>query len=110
MSMDKSLKSKNTLERHRNVLSRAERIESMTDLGVWEEGASPYGLPKLAHLPKMLVWGERDFCFSPEFRRTFEYIWPDIESHPVQDASHYVLEDASGLCIRLVQDFLGRYP
>ena len=68
------------------------------------------GLPTLAHLPKMLVWGERDFCFSPEFRRAFEHIWPDIESHPVQDASHFVLEDASDLCIRLVKDFLSRHP
>ena len=49
MSMDKSLKSKNTLERHRNVLTRAERIQHLRETGRWVEGSSPLGLPKVAH-------------------------------------------------------------
>jgi small basic protein (TIGR04137 family) len=49
MSLDKSLKSKDMLERHRNVLSRAERIEHLKDIGVWQEDGSPFGLPKVAH-------------------------------------------------------------
>lgn len=49
MSMDKSLKGKSTLERHRNVLSRAERIQRLRELGRWEEGSSALGLPKVAH-------------------------------------------------------------
>ncbi|UCF32495.1 MAG: small basic protein [Phycisphaerales bacterium] len=49
MSLDKSLKSKDMLERHRNVLSRAERIEHLKDIGAWPEDASPFGLPKVAH-------------------------------------------------------------
>ena len=49
MSLDKSLKSKTTLERHRNVLTRAERIDRLKELGRWVEGSSPTGLPKVAH-------------------------------------------------------------
>jgi small basic protein (TIGR04137 family) len=49
MSLDKSLKTKASLERHRNVLSRAERIEKLKDADRWEEGRSPFGLPKVAH-------------------------------------------------------------
>ena len=49
MSMDPSLKIKGALSRHRNVLSRAERIEMLTEEGNWEEGDSVMGLPKVGH-------------------------------------------------------------
>ena len=49
MSMDKSLKSRNTLQRHRNVLTRAERIQALKDLGRWTEDSTAMGLPKIAH-------------------------------------------------------------
>jgi small basic protein (TIGR04137 family) len=49
MSMDKSLKSKDMLQRHRNVLSRAERIEHLKETNRWTEDSSPLGLPKVAH-------------------------------------------------------------
>ena len=46
MSIDKSLRRKNSLERTRSVLTRAERISKMMEAEVWQEGRSPYGLPK----------------------------------------------------------------
>jgi small basic protein (TIGR04137 family) len=49
MSMDHSLKSKSTLVRHRNVLTRAERVAALAELGQWTESSSLKGLPKLAH-------------------------------------------------------------
>jgi len=49
MSLDKSLKSSSALTRHRNVLSRAERIEKLTDEEKWEDGDSVFGLLKVAH-------------------------------------------------------------
>ena len=49
MSMDHTLKSRSTLERHRNVLTRAERIEYLKDVGKWSEDSKPMGLPKVAH-------------------------------------------------------------
>ena len=47
--MDRSLKSKSTLERHRNVLSRAERITILRETGLWTESMGANGLPKVAH-------------------------------------------------------------
>lgn len=47
MSIDKSLRRKNTLARSRNVLNRGERIKQMMDDERWKEGRSPYGLPKV---------------------------------------------------------------
>src|SRR5260221_61801 len=47
--MDRSLKSKAALTRHRNVLSRAERIKRLTDEERWGDERSIFGLPKVAH-------------------------------------------------------------
>ncbi|MCH7597103.1 MAG: small basic protein [Planctomycetes bacterium] len=49
MSIDKSLKSRDTLQRHRNVLTRAERIEHLREADHWTDGSSPFGLPKIGH-------------------------------------------------------------
>ena len=47
MSIDKSLRRKNALERTRNVLTRAERIKVLQNDERWQEGRSPFGLPKV---------------------------------------------------------------
>ena len=47
MSIDKSLKRKNTLTRARSVLTRAERIKTLQDQEKWVDGRSPFGLPKV---------------------------------------------------------------
>jgi len=49
MSIDRSLKIKGALTRHRNVLKRAERIEKLKEEERWSEGESLLGLPKVAH-------------------------------------------------------------
>ncbi len=49
MSIDRSLKVKGALTRHRNVLSRAERIDLLKEEERWSEGDSLLGLPKVAH-------------------------------------------------------------
>jgi small basic protein (TIGR04137 family) len=49
MSIDRSLKIKGALSRHRNVLSRVERIEQLKGEEKWQEGDSAFGLPKVGH-------------------------------------------------------------
>ena len=49
MSIDRSLKIKGALSRHRNVLKRVERIEQLKEEERWSEGDCPFGLPKVAH-------------------------------------------------------------
>ena len=49
MSMDRSLRSKSMLERHRNVLTRAERLGILKETGLWSEGDEVTGLAKVAH-------------------------------------------------------------
>ena len=47
MSIDKSLRRKNMLQRARNVLTRTERIKTLRDEERWQDGRSPFGLPKV---------------------------------------------------------------
>ena len=49
MSLDRSLKTGAGLSRHRNVLTRAERLQKLKDAEVWEEKKSVFGLPKVAN-------------------------------------------------------------
>jgi small basic protein (TIGR04137 family) len=47
VSIDKSLRRKNSLQRSRNVLTRGERIAQLKGEERWQDGRSPYGLPKV---------------------------------------------------------------
>lgn len=49
MSMDASLRSASSLVRHRNVLTRAERLLVLTGQGKWDKKKSVFGLPKVGH-------------------------------------------------------------
>lgn len=66
MSMDRSLKTKGSLAKHRNVLTRAERIKILTDEDRFDpENDSPTGLPKVAHR-KVVVGGKSKKAKGPE--------------------------------------------
>jgi len=49
MSLDASLKAANALIRHRNVLTRDERLAKLKEEEKWTEAKSVFGLPKVAH-------------------------------------------------------------
>jgi cis-3-alkyl-4-acyloxetan-2-one decarboxylase len=52
------------------------------------------GLERLQGKPMTLMWGEKDWCFTPQFREEFERRMPGAESIRYADAGHYVVEDA----------------
>ena len=47
MSIDKSLRRKDSLQRARSVLTRGERIKKLQEMEKWQDGRSPFGLPKI---------------------------------------------------------------
>lgn len=50
MSIDRSLKTQGSLVRHRNVLTRAERVAKLVDEEKFDmDKDSPVGMPKVAH-------------------------------------------------------------
>ena len=57
MSLDRSLKSANALIRHRNVLTRPERLAKLAEERRWNDSKSVFGLPKVAHRKMEAVKG-----------------------------------------------------
>ena len=50
MSLHNTLANKSGLRRHRNVLSREERLEKLEADGKWDESKSVLGLPKVRNV------------------------------------------------------------
>jgi pimeloyl-ACP methyl ester carboxylesterase len=67
------------------------------------------GLSGLRDIPMCLIWGERDWCFTPEFRREWERRFPGAESHKFVQAGHWVTEDAPTEVLALVESFLRKH-
>ncbi len=67
-------------------------------------------LYRLAHIPKLICWGKRDFVFDTEYLAEWQRRFPDAEIHTFPDAGHYVLEDEPETIVNLVKDFLKRNP
>jgi haloalkane dehalogenase len=51
-------------------------------------------LPELAGMPQLLVWGERDWCFTTACLDRFVDVWPHAEVSRLPDVGHWVIEDA----------------
>jgi haloalkane dehalogenase len=63
------------------------------------------GLPRLADLPAMLIWGMRDWCFRPDCLERFVQIFPQAAVHRLDDCGHYVVEDGHERIVPLVEQF-----
>ena len=65
-------------------------------------------LPELAPRPVQLIWGMKDWCFTPECLDKFVQVWPAAEAHPLADVGHWVVEDAPADSERVLGNFLAR--
>jgi cis-3-alkyl-4-acyloxetan-2-one decarboxylase len=65
-------------------------------------------LPSLADLPQLLLWGMKDWCFTPECLERFLVYWPYAETHRLADVGHWVVEDAPEESETLMAKFLER--
>lgn len=68
------------------------------------------GLERLRQKPACLIWGEKDWCFTPAYRRRFEERLPRARVHKAEHAGHYVIEDAREDVLRWIADFLRDHP
>jgi cis-3-alkyl-4-acyloxetan-2-one decarboxylase len=65
--------------------------------------------PKLALLrerPVRILWGGRDFCFNRHYYNRWTTLLPGAHADYLEQAGHYVLEDAGEQCLREVVNFL----
>ncbi len=68
------------------------------------------GLEGLKAFPMCLIWGERDWCFTPAFRREWQKRFPEARVHIAEDAGHYVVEDASERVVEWIDAFAKDHP
>lgn len=57
--------------------------------------------------PVLVVWGGKDFCFDDLFLARWREFLPNASVHRIEDAGHYVLEDASDEAVPMISRFLG---
>ena len=62
-------------------------------------------LSALADKPMLLLWGMRDWCFTPAFLAEFERRFPNAEVRRFDQAGHYLFEDARGEVIEAIRGF-----
>ncbi|MFN0054233.1 MAG: alpha/beta fold hydrolase [Planctomycetales bacterium] len=72
--------------------------------------ALEHGLSRLRAAPKLFIWGERDWCFTPAFLEEFLRRFPEAESLRLGDAGHYVFEDARDEIAGRLRQFLTEHP
>jgi haloalkane dehalogenase len=63
-------------------------------------------LAGLRDRPMIILWGMRDFCFTPLFLDEWMRRFPKAEVHRFEDAGHYVVEDAHERILPALLKFL----
>ena len=60
--------------------------------------------------PVQIIWGAHDFVFNDHFLKRWQEIFPQAEVHQMEDAGHYVVEDAHERILLLLYEFLQKNP
>jgi cis-3-alkyl-4-acyloxetan-2-one decarboxylase len=60
--------------------------------------------------PMKFIWGMRDWCFTAAFLERFTEFFPEAEVERIEDAGHYVIEDAYERIVPSVERFLASHP
>lgn len=68
------------------------------------------GLAQFQDTPMLLVWGTQDWCFTTVFLDEFESRFPKAEALRLENAGHYLFEDAADQLIARSRAFLDRHP
>lgn len=55
---------------------------------------------------KLLLWGEKDFCFSPHFFKRWKEFFPEAKTCMLENAGHYLLEDEPIKTANAIEEFL----
>lgn len=62
------------------------------------------GLKKL-DMPKLFIWGAKDFCFNLHFLRKWREFFPEAKYLVYEKANHYVIEDEKERALKDIENF-----
>ncbi|MDR2735609.1 MAG: alpha/beta fold hydrolase [Puniceicoccales bacterium] len=60
----------------------------------------------LGQKKSLILWGQKDFCFTGTFLRTWTDVFENAHVIKLEDCGHYVLEDAKTLGTETIKNFL----
>lgn len=65
------------------------------------------GLAQFQQHPMLIIWGADDFCFTAlDFLAEWQRRFPQAQVHLLENAGHYVVEDAHERIVPLIREFL----
>jgi len=64
------------------------------------------GLAQFRHIPVLLLWGMQDPVLSPLVLRTWQQLYPQAAAYELEEASHFLQEDAPDDIIQAIEGFL----
>jgi len=65
-------------------------------------------LDGLTELPHLVIWGLKDPVFHRGYLQAWQRRFPGAEVHAIEDAAHWVVEEAGDRILPLVENFLAR--
>lgn len=65
-----------------------------------------HGLAQFRHIPVLLVWGMQDPVLPPAVLRMWQELYPHATTHELEEASHFLQEDAPDRVIQAIELFL----
>ena len=69
-----------------------------------------HGLPQFLDTPTLLLWGMNDPVLSEPVLRTWQSIYPQAITYEIEDASHFLQEDAPARIVNWIEAFLEANP
>ena len=68
------------------------------------------GLPQFRDIPTLIVWGMKDPVLPPSVLRIWQELYPQAITHKIEDASHFLQEDAQERVVGYIDEFLQINP
>lgn len=81
-----------------------------TDASYAEIKRIEQNLPLFRHTPLLLVWGMRDPVLSPAVLKLWQRLYPHAQTYELEDASHFLQEDAPERIVQRIEAFLQATP
>ncbi len=60
--------------------------------------------------PKILIWGMKDRIFPPKIIEVWNKIYPGTKCYEIENAGHFLQEDAPDEIIEIIKDFIKENP
>ena len=83
---------------------------SETDPSYTEMKRIEQHLLHFANTPILLVWGMKDPVLAEPVLRMWQHIYPYTTTHEIEDASHFLQEDAPERIVSWIEEFLDANP